>query len=141
LELKASLVDLPKIAKKVLSIDPLPIFIAFFGDLGAGKTTLIKNICNLLGVIDDVSSPTYSLVNEYLDREGNSVYHFDFYRIEDEVEALDMGCEEYFYSGNMCLVEWPEMISNLLPEERLEIHIAIDNEERIFTLKHVTNVR
>lgn len=141
MELKATLEELPQIAKKVLSSNPLPKFIAFFGDLGAGKTTLIKNICTLLGVKDDVSSPTYSLVNEYLDGKGNSVYHFDFYRINNEIEALDMGCEEYFYSGNVCLVEWPEMISSLLPEERLEVHIAVDDKDRIFTINLITNVR
>jgi len=136
LELTATLEDLPQLAEKVIKEGTSSRFIAFFGDLGAGKTTLIKNICNFLGVIDEVSSPTYSLVNEYLDKNGNSLYHFDFYRINDEDEALDMGCEEYFDSGSLCLVEWPERIPNLLPQKRLEVHIeTMSNEERKILLK------
>ena len=130
--------ELPQLAEKVIKQYGSNCFIAFFGDLGAGKTTLIKNICNFLGVKDEVSSPTYSLVNEYLDSEGKSLYHFDFYRINDEDEALDMGCEEYFDSGKLCLVEWPENIPNLLPEERLEVHIeTLSNDERQFLLKPI----
>lgn len=134
--LKATLDNLPQLAEEVIKQTTAARFIAFFGDLGAGKTTLIKNICNLLGVKDEVSSPTYSLVNEYVDGEGKSLFHFDFYRINDENEALDMGCEEYFDSGDLCLVEWPERILNLLPHKRLEVHIeTISNKERIFLLK------
>jgi len=142
LEIRAKMNELPQLAEKVIKQYGSNCFIAFFGDLGAGKTTLIKNICNFLGVKDEVSSPTYSLVNEYLDSEGKSLYHFDFYRINDEDEALDMGCEEYFDSGKLCLVEWPENIPNLLPEERLEVHIeTLSNDERQFLLKPITNVR
>lgn len=134
--LKATLDNLPQLAEEVIKQTTAARFIAFFGDLGAGKTTLIKNICNLLDVKDEVSSPTYSLVNEYVDGEGKSLFHFDFYRINDENEALDMGCEEYFGSGDLCLVEWPERILNLLPHKRLEVHIeTISNKERIFLLK------
>ena len=142
MELVATLDELPQLAEKVVKQHSSTSFIAFFGDLGAGKTTLIKNICNFLGVKDEVSSPTYSLVNEYLDSEGKLLYHFDFYRINDEDEALDMGCEEYFDSGKLCLVEWPENIADLLPEERLEVHIeTLSNDKRKILLKPITNVR
>ena len=96
----------------------------FNGQMGAGKTTLIKAICNYLGVEDTVTSPSFSLVNEY---QGSSdlIYHFDFYRIEDEIEALDMGIEEYFYNNDWCLIEWPQNLKNLLPLEAIEIHLTI----------------
>ena len=85
------------------------------GDMGAGKTTLTKELCALRGVSDAVTSPTFALINEYLDGEGESIYHFDFYRINDIKEVMDLGYEEYFYSGNLCLVEWPEKIEELIP--------------------------
>jgi tRNA threonylcarbamoyladenosine biosynthesis protein TsaE len=96
----------------------------FYGEMGAGKTTLIKSICSALGVQDTVSSPTFSIINEY---HGNSnpVYHFDFYRLKNQHEAMDMGYEDYFYSGNHCLVEWPEKIPDLLPAEYLSLQIGI----------------
>ena len=84
--------------------------------MGAGKTTFIKAICKNLGVEDMTSSPTFSLVNEYETRQGQRVYHFDLYRINSEIEALDMGIDDYLYSGNWCFIEWPEKIPNLLPE-------------------------
>ena len=88
----------------------------FYGEMGAGKTTLIKALCQAWEVEDTVSSPTFALVNEYRTSKGQVVYHFDFYRIEDEEEATDIGLEEYFYSQRYCLVEWPTKIRNLLPE-------------------------
>jgi tRNA threonylcarbamoyladenosine biosynthesis protein TsaE len=91
--------------------------ILFKGNMGAGKTTLIKVLCRVLGVEDEVSSPTFSIVNEYWSEPKGKVFHFDFYRLEDEDEAYEFGFEEYLYSGNICLVEWPEKISNLLPEK------------------------
>ena len=87
-----------------------------FGEMGAGKTTLIKALCRLSGVEEEVSSPTFALVNEYLSNSGDTVYHFDMYRIEDEEEALDFGIEEYFDSGELCLVEWPQNIASLWPD-------------------------
>lgn len=93
--------------------------------MGAGKTTLIKEICKQLGVEDNISSPTFSLVNEYETKNGELAYHFDFYRITDEEEALDIGIEDYFYSGNWCFIEWPENVENLLPLDAVEIHITI----------------
>ncbi len=105
---------------------------AFYGKMGAGKTTFIKAICEELGVHDVITSPTFSLVNEYTDGEGNPIYHFDFYRIKKIDEVYDMGYEDYFYSGHLCLLEWPELIEDLLPEDAVRVTItAIDNEERI----------
>lgn len=101
--------------------------ILFYGEMGAGKTTLIKNLCLKMGVKDTTSSPTFSIVNEYKTSNNQIVYHFDFYRLKNETEALDLGYEDYFYSTNFCFVEWPEKIQNLLPEKNHKIHIAIDN--------------
>jgi tRNA threonylcarbamoyladenosine biosynthesis protein TsaE len=99
--------------------------------MGVGKTTLIKEICNVLEVQDRVSSPTFSLVNEYHTATNAIVYHFDFYRITQEEEALDMGIEEYLYQNDWCLIEWPENIENLLPLEAVQIHITIlENGQR-----------
>ena len=103
--------------------------------MGVGKTTLIKEIVKQLGVADTVSSPTFSLVNEYLTNDNEKVYHFDFYRIDDESEALDMGVEEYFYSKCWCLVEWPNKVQNLLPLKSVSITISADaNQQRTIEL-------
>ncbi len=102
--------------------------ILFYGDMGAGKTTLIKEICRALGVSDNTSSPTFSIVNEY-ESENGSIYHFDFYRLRDEQEAFDLGYEEYLYSGNYCFIEWPDKISNLLPTNYRSIRIEIRTPE------------
>ena len=110
--------------------------IAFFGEMGSGKTTFIKAICQHLGVKSSMSSPTFSLVNEYITLEGTAVYHFDFYRIKSEKDALEIGLEEYFYSGNYCLVEWPEKILNLLPKEFVRVSIEVENELRIITFHY-----
>ena len=107
---------------------------AFYGSMGAGKTTFIKAVCKLLGVTDVVTSPTFAIVNEYsLQEKGRHIYHFDFYRIKKLEEAFDIGYENYFYSGNLCLIEWPEMIEPLLPEKyiRVEIQHGETNDERI----------
>ena len=93
------------------------------GDLGAGKTTFIKALCDRLGVDDNVCSPTFTIVNEYRAADGDSVFHFDFYRIDSLREAQDLGLEEYFYSGCFCFMEWPEKIADLLPEETVEVRI------------------
>ena len=102
--------------------------ILFDGEMGVGKTTLIKVLCEYLGVVDSTSSPTFSIVNEYLTADENVVYHFDFYRIEKQNEVLDLGYEDYFYSGNYCFIEWPEKIPNLIPENTVVINIKLDNE-------------
>lgn len=102
--------------------------LAFYGKMGAGKTTFIKALCEELGVEDVITSPTFAIVNEYTDGEQNPVYHFDFYRIKKLEEVYDMGYEEYFYSGDLCLMEWPELIEDLLPEDTLRVTIS-ENED------------
>lgn len=112
----------------------------FYGEMGAGKTTMIKAICDHLEVEDNVSSPTFSLVNEYLTLQGETVYHFDFYRIKNEEEAVDIGIDEYFYSGDYCFLEWPTKITNLLPEHYLKIEIEnLTNTKRSIVIsRHET---
>ncbi|HEY3403104.1 MAG TPA: tRNA (adenosine(37)-N6)-threonylcarbamoyltransferase complex ATPase subunit type 1 TsaE [Ohtaekwangia sp.] len=99
----------------------------FHGEMGSGKTTLIKEVCRFLQVKDAMSSPTFSIVNEY-ERDAGKIYHFDFYRLKSEREAFDIGTEEYFYSGNPCFVEWPEKIPSLIPDRYGEVIISIQNE-------------
>ncbi|MFC2086168.1 tRNA (adenosine(37)-N6)-threonylcarbamoyltransferase complex ATPase subunit type 1 TsaE [Bacteroidota bacterium] len=108
--------------------------IAFYGDMGVGKTTFIKALCKELDVIDTVSSPTFSLVNEYKTKESNSIYHFDFYRINSIEEVYDLGYEEYFYSGNICFIEWPELIEELMPENCLKVRI-LENQDGSRTIE------
>ena len=106
---------------------------AFYGKMGAGKTTFIKALCEELGVEDTVTSPTFAIVNEYEAAKGRPIYHFDFYRIKKVSEAYDMGCEEYFYSGHPCFIEWPELIEEVLPEETINVTIEAlpDGERRL----------
>ena len=109
--------------------------VAFYGSMGAGKTTFIKAICDVLGVTDTVNSPTFAIVNEYLAASGDSIFHFDFYRIKKIEEAYDFGYEDYFYSGDLCLIEWPELIEELLPEDTVRVKIEeIETGERVLTL-------
>ena len=106
---------------------------AFYGKMGAGKTTFIKAVCEELGVEDTVTSPTFAIVNEYEAANGRPIYHFDFYRIKKLSEAYEMGCEEYFYSGHPCFIEWPELIEEVLPEETVNVTIEAlaDGERRL----------
>ena len=107
----------------VQAMDQATVF-AFYGKMGAGKTTFIKALCEALGVSDVVNSPTFSIVNEYRsDTTGELVYHFDFYRIEKLEEVYDMGYEDYFYGGSLCFLEWPELIEDLLPEDATKVTI------------------
>lgn len=130
-----SLQDLPKIASEIISSAKNKTLL-FYGQMGVGKTTLIKELCKSLGVLDNISSPTFSLVNEYQTANNDKVYHFDFYRIEDEEEAYDIGIEDYFDSKNWCFIEWPENIENLLPLDAVEIHLSLlDDEQRNIQLK------
>ena len=130
-----SLQDLPKIASEIISSAKNKTLL-FYGQMGVGKTTLIKELCKSLGVLDNISSPTFSLVNEYQTANNDKVYHFDFYRIEDEEEAYDIGIEDYFDSKNWCFVEWPENIENLLPLDAVEIHLSLlYDEQRNIQLK------
>lgn len=125
-----SLKDLPSIAKEVIASAEHRMLL-FYGDMGVGKTTLIKEICTQLGVLDTISSPTFSLVNEYQTNKNETVYHFDFYRIENQEEAYDIGIEDYFDSNHWCLVEWPENVENLVPLEFVEIQLSrLDNNQR-----------
>lgn len=96
---------------------------AFYGKMGAGKTTFIKALCEVLGVKDVITSPTFAIINEYTDGNNNPIYHFDFYRIKKLEEVYDMGYEDYFYSGNLCLLEWPELVEDVLPENVIKVTI------------------
>lgn len=125
--------QLPEVARKLLGTFPDDRFFAFFGKMGVGKTTLIKEICATLGVEDNVCSPTFAIVNEYSDREGEPVYHFDFYRLKSVAEAYDIGYEEYFYSGCYCFTEWTEKIEELLPERYVRVEIEEREGVRILT--------
>lgn len=120
--------DLPRAAKAFLEHIGKNRIIAFYGGMGAGKTTFITALCRVLGVEDVVNSPTFTIVNEYKTSCGGAVYHFDFYRINKLSEAMDIGLFEYFDSDGLCLMEWPEMIEELLPEETLKVQILVDDE-------------
>jgi tRNA threonylcarbamoyladenosine biosynthesis protein TsaE len=128
-----SLTELNSVAKALFTFADGEMIFVFKGEMGAGKTTFIKALCEELGVEDVVSSPTFSLVNEYA--AGNSpVYHFDFYRIRDIREAYDIGYEEYFFSGHICLIEWPEKVEEILPELYIIVEIKVlAPDKRAFT--------
>lgn len=138
-----SINKLPETANKIIKhLNLKPVMqakncLAFYGEMGAGKTTLIKEICKSLGVSDITSSPSFSLINEYLIKEDKSIFHFDFYRINHIEEAYDIGYEDYFYSNSLCLIEWPEKIETLLPEDITRVKISIlDNEKRFVEILH-----
>jgi len=105
------------------------LMIAFYGDMGAGKTTFIKSVCEELGSKDTVTSPTFALINEYKLPTGRKIYHFDYYRINKVEEVYDMGYEEYFYNHHICMVEWPEKIESLLPDTYLKVEIVAESDE------------
>ncbi|PIR14716.1 MAG: tRNA (adenosine(37)-N6)-threonylcarbamoyltransferase complex ATPase subunit type 1 TsaE [Flavobacteriales bacterium CG_4_9_14_0_2_um_filter_35_242] len=136
MQLTYSQIELPKIAAILLEKIPSKIWL-FYGTMGSGKTTLIKALVKLLSLADVANSPTFSIVNEYQSRKGTPIYHFDFYRIKKEEEALDLGIDDYFYSDNYCFVEWPEKIENLLPLNAVSIYI-VENADgsRTLTLKN-----
>lgn len=127
-----ALSELSTIAEKLLASPTSSVF-CLYGPMGAGKTTLVKALCSYLGVKDTVSSPTYGLVNEYRDQHDRPIYHFDFYRIKNEMEAVDIGAEDYFYSGNICFIEWPEKIPHILPEDSLNVKIEQVGSERVIS--------
>jgi tRNA threonylcarbamoyladenosine biosynthesis protein TsaE len=120
-------------AKQLLACFPEERIFAFYGTMGSGKTTFIKALCRELGSHDNITSPTFALINEYSADEGAVIYHFDFYRIKKLEEAFDLGYEDYIYSGNYCFIEWPEMIQSLLPEGIIEVKIReTENGNRLF---------
>ena len=102
---------------------------AFYGTMGAGKTTFIKSVCEILGSVDIISSPTFTLINEYRTEKGESLYHIDFYRIKKQEEVFDFGIEEYFASGSYCFMEWPELIEEILPPETVKVRISANSDE------------
>lgn len=116
--------NLQEAARLLLNKFPDELVFAFYGSMGAGKTTFIKAICHELGSNDNVTSPSFALINEYTTDKNLLIYHFDFYRIKKVDEAFDLGYEDYIYSGNYCFIEWPEMIEQLLPEGIVEVRIS-----------------
>ncbi|MEI6059713.1 MAG: tRNA (adenosine(37)-N6)-threonylcarbamoyltransferase complex ATPase subunit type 1 TsaE [Bacteroidota bacterium] len=126
--------ELYPIAARLIEVYENKRIFAFHGEMGAGKTTFIKIICEQLRVIDTVSSPTFAIVNEYLTDSTGSVYHFDLYRIKSWTEMLEIGYDDYFCSGNYCLLEWPEKIVNLLPEETVHVDITVSPDGSIRTI-------
>ena len=125
-----NLEQLNSIARQILDYTSTHKKLAFYGEMGVGKTTLIKALSLQLGVIEVVSSPTFSIVNEYQADENTKIYHFDFYRIEDEKEAYDMGYEEYFFSNAYCFIEWSEKIPNLIEEDMVKIKMSVEGNKR-----------
>lgn len=132
---QVGLKELPAAAQSILDSIGSETVIAFYGEMGAGKTTLIKELCRQLGAQDNVTSPTFALMNEYRTNSGQKIFHFDFYRINSIAEVFDMGYEDFFYSGNLCLVEWPEKIKQLLPKNCLSVFITVENNLRTITVR------
>ncbi len=125
-----TLEDLEDVAQEIVTLLGVYKVWLFRGEMGAGKTTLIKKVGAAAGVLETMSSPTFAIVNEYAGGTFEKIYHFDFYRIEKEIEAIDIGVEEYFYSGYPCLVEWPEKIPSLIPLQHAEITIQVDTNTK-----------
>ncbi|HET8829884.1 MAG TPA: tRNA (adenosine(37)-N6)-threonylcarbamoyltransferase complex ATPase subunit type 1 TsaE [Pelobium sp.] len=129
--------ELEHVSQQILNFAGNERIFMFYGQMGAGKTTLINNLCAKLGTKDKTSSPTFSIVNEYSFTEG-SIFHFDFYRLKNQTEALDFGYEDYFYSGNYCFIEWPEKIPDLWPDSFIEIKIEVlDDDHRVIEVERV----
>lgn len=123
-----NLTDIHTAARQFIDAMGDSTIFAFYGKMGAGKTTFVKAVCEELGVEDAISSPTFAIVNEYLDGQGESIYHFDFYRIKNPQEVMDIGYEDYIYSGCLCFMEWPELIEELLPEDAVCVTIAEEED-------------
>ena len=127
--------QLPAATRELLKHSADKKIFAFYGSMGAGKTTIIKALCNNLGAIDIVSSPTFTLVNEYKTSAGESLFHIAFYRIKKQEEVYDFGIEEYLTGDSYCFMEWPELIEEILPEETVRVRISVDEQEqRILSL-------
>ncbi|HPE78136.1 MAG TPA: tRNA (adenosine(37)-N6)-threonylcarbamoyltransferase complex ATPase subunit type 1 TsaE [Draconibacterium sp.] len=123
-----SLEALDAVAEKLIRQFPDQYIFAFYGKMGAGKTTFIQSVCKVLGTHDNVTSPTFALINEYKTGQQKSIFHFDFYRIKDIEEAFDLGYEDYLFSGNYSLIEWPEMIESLLPDNIVKVKIEVGDD-------------
>lgn len=123
-----SLEEYPAAAKEFIEAMGDNRIFAFYGNMGTGKTTFIKSICESMGVEDAINSPTFAIVNEYETAKGETVFHFDFYRIKSLAEVYNMGYEEYIYSNAYCFIEWPELIEELLPEEAVKVTITEEND-------------
>ena len=123
--------ELNKIAEELIKQHSHSTVFSFYGSMGSGKTTFIKAICNYLGTLDVAISPSFGLVNEYKTADNKSVFHFDFYRIKNNTEYFDIGCEEYLSSGAYCFLEWPEKVEELLPSDCVKIYIEIKNGDRL----------
>ena len=131
--------ELDEIAQQVLKKYNLKIFL-FYGEMGVGKTRFIKSLCKGLNVLDVVSSPTFSIVNQYLNKNNDFIYHFDFYRTINKEEIFDIGYEEYIYSSSYCFIEWPEMIESLLPNNYIKIEMILDRNNRRINIKEINNI-
>ncbi|MCR4681258.1 MAG: tRNA (adenosine(37)-N6)-threonylcarbamoyltransferase complex ATPase subunit type 1 TsaE [Bacteroidales bacterium] len=132
-QIKANERELPNVARKLLETYPNERVFGFYGEMGTGKTTLIKQICKTLGVQDITSSPTFAIVNEYWTEDDQPLYHFDFYRIEEPADATRIGFEEYLYSGHYCFIEWTEKVESILQDDFVPVHIQrVDDENRLF---------
>ncbi len=126
--------DLTHISKEIIRLSYSKRKFLFYGEMGVGKTTLIKSILFQLGVKEIVTSPTFSIINEYFSDKYGNIYHFDFYRIKDEVEVYDIGYEEYFYSENYCFIEWPSKVENLLDDNMIRIYLETCGDDRIIKI-------
>ena len=131
--------ELDEIAQQLLKKYNLKIFL-FYGEMGVGKTRFIKSLCKRLDVLDVVSSPTFSIVNHYLNKNNDFIYHFDFYRTNNKEEIFDIGYEEYIYSSSYCFIEWPEEIESLLPNNYIKIEMILDGNNRKINIKEINNI-
>lgn len=121
-----NLLQIDTVAKEFVAAMGANKVFAFYGEMGAGKTTFIKAVCRELGVTETITSPTFSIINEYKKGDDESLFHFDFYRIESIQEAYDFGYEDYFFSGRLCFIEWPELVETLLPDDVVNVYITVD---------------
>lgn len=127
--------EIHEAAKKFIQLIGNQTIFAFHGEMGAGKTTFIRAICEEMGVDENISSPTFAIVNEYFTPKGKKIFHFDCYRLKDIREAYEIGTEDYFYSGELCFIEWPEKIEALLPDTTVNVFIKVlDSGERLITI-------
>ncbi|HSV77027.1 MAG TPA: tRNA (adenosine(37)-N6)-threonylcarbamoyltransferase complex ATPase subunit type 1 TsaE [Bacteroidales bacterium] len=123
--------ELSEVAQALIATYPDSRIFAFFGPMGVGKTTFIKAVCSILGSTDEVTSPSFSIINQYYTQSNSPIFHFDFYRINHLDEVFNLGYEDYFFSGNFCLIEWPEKVEMLLPETCIRVFMELENGSRV----------